>query len=332
MKSISKPLLYLLAMLIWSTGCDSLAEDVAPSNLNDRSDVENFEVYTFPGGTTVINIQEWIVASTPNTSNGKPATFQISQQPQYGNLSLDPRGFAIYEALTSFIQITDHIGFRIVQEDQSVADYLVRIHIASDMASYPCDAGAISDSIAIKTDSHNNLLEVLSNDKICTNAAVLATVSAVPSRGTLNVANNTFTYTPPSGFNGPDYFIYQICQTIEGKGTRCTLAYVYLEVSPTGGDCIPLARDDAYEVAAYTQENGEAAYVVLNVLDNDELCDEVLSTFKITEAAQKGNTYIEDNTLYYQARTGYTGTDSVKYEICNTLGSCSEGRVSLNLL
>ncbi|WP_224997366.1 Ig-like domain-containing protein [Cesiribacter sp. SM1] len=332
MRSIPNLLLCLAAILALSTSCDSLAEDVAPANLNERTDVGNFEVYTFPGGATVINIQEWIVAATPANSNGRPSTFQISQQPQYGNISLDPRGYVIYESFNTITQATDYIGFRIVHEDQSIANYLARIHISSDRAAFPCDAGAISDSIAIKTDSEHNLLDVLSNDRICTDAAVLASVSAIPSRGNLSVINNTFTYTPNAGYNGSDYFIYQICQTIEGKGTRCTLAYVQLEVSPDGGACAPLAKNDEYNIAAYIQEYGEAEYVALDVLENDELCADELSSFTITGAAQKGNTYIEGNKIYYQPGKGYTGADSLRYEICNTAGNCSGSSVSLNLL
>ncbi|AHM63550.1 hypothetical protein D770_26535 [Flammeovirgaceae bacterium 311] len=331
MKCISSLFLYLAVLLVLSAGCDRLGEDVAPANLDGRAGSGSFEVYTYPGGTAVINIQEWIVAATPSNSSGGRSTFQINMQPEYGNLLMDPRGFLIYQSIKSYSQNTDYLGFNIVQDNQTLANYVVKINISDDTEAFPCEAGAIGDSIFIKTDSQTNQLDLLSNDKICSNAAVLTSVSALPGRGTLSLINNIFNFTPTAGFTGSDSFIYQICQTTTGNGTRCTLGYVFLEISPSGGACIPEAREDQYNLAAYTEDSGEAEYVALPVLENDEICGTASMELRISAPAQTGSTYIENNIIYYRTKKGFVGTDSLSYEICNTTGECSESSVSINL-
>lgn len=108
--------------------------------------------------------------------------------------------------------------------------------------------------------SFNNSTELnyASNDNIGTNVSL--TVDDNNLEGTLEVAGNTFNYTPRTGFAGVEEFTYTIC--IEGCSNLCDIATVRLEVGENI-ECMPPTIftpnndgiNDAYQIPCIDTDN-----------------------------------------------------------------------------
>ncbi|WP_369048665.1 Ig-like domain-containing protein, partial [Tenacibaculum sp. UWU-22] len=138
---------------------------------------------------------------------------------------------------------------------------------------------------------------------------------------------STFTYTPNKDYIGPDSFVYEVCDT--GTPQACDEATVVLTVNPLNTtDAIP----DINNTYVDTKVQG-------NVLTNDE--DEEGNTQKVnltnSDSASKagGIVTLNPNGSYvYTPPTGFTGTDTFNYEICDdgTPQACDTTTVTIEVM
>ncbi|MBC7411228.1 MAG: tandem-95 repeat protein [Bacteroidia bacterium] len=118
-------------------------------------------------------------------------------------------------------------------------------------------------------------------------------------------ANGTVTYTPNANYNGPDSFIYEICDN--GTPQLCDTAIVYINVLP-----VPNAKNDTATV-----KNGTSVDIPL--LKNDEGVTE--APVIIINPAQ-GTATVTNGVITYTPKPGFVGVDSLVYVVCNNVGKC----------
>ncbi len=136
-------------------------------------------------------------------------------------------------------------------------------------------------------------------------------VTAPPSNGTAAAnTDGTVTYTPNTGFTGMDTFSYEICDN--GMPALCDNAVVTVTVN-AAPNIAPVAVDDAM----MTQVDMPVIVPVLaNDSDSDGMLD--LTSLSVTAPAANGTAAANtDGTVTYTPNTGFTGTDTFSYEICD---------------
>jgi hypothetical protein len=137
-------------------------------------------------------------------------------------------------------------------------------------------------------------------------------VTNPPSHGTTSTdpLTGSVLYTPNSDFVGVDTFTYQVCDS--GTPVLCATALVTIGVG--GINDLPVANDDSFAASAETR-------VMIPVLQNDSDVDGNLDPGAVTIETNPGHGTVVvnvDGTLAYLPETGYLGTDSLTYRVCDT--------------
>ncbi|MDX2002124.1 MAG: Ig-like domain-containing protein [Chitinophagales bacterium] len=149
-----------------------------------------------------------------------------------------------------------------------------------------------------------------------------------PSNGTVVInSNGTFTYTPNTGYVGPDEFVYTICDN--GVPSLCDTATVHILIQNPANQP-PLARNDINNTLLNTPVSGD-------VSTNDEEPDGDNVTFtQLTPSANGIVTSFDPatGTYTYVPNTGFIGNDSFTYSICDngTPSLCDTATVTITVV
>ena len=151
------------------------------------------------------------------------------------------------------------------------------------------------------------------------------TVTAPPQHGAVICANGACTYTPEPGYSGPDSFEYRVCDT----NNTCDTAVVTIIVGDGDGDADsepPVARDDAV-----TTRPGRP--VIIDVTNNDGDPDGDLDpgSVMVTVPPEHGSVICVEGKCTYTPEPGFTGTDGFEYRVCDSLGACTIGEVTITV-
>ncbi len=158
---------------------------------------------------------------------------------------------------------------------------------------------------------------VLGND---TGAAITVTANTSPAHGAVTVnADGSFTYTPTTGYAGPDSFGY----TITDSAAQTASATVTLTVSQPAA---PVANDDA---AGSTPFNTPLVAPAPGVLGNDTGTG--ISVTANTNPAHGSVTVGGDGSYTYTPTAGYSGPDSFGYTITDGFARTASATVSLSV-
>ncbi len=188
---------------------------------------------------------------------------------------------------------------------------------------------AVADVATISEDGVLNGLSVLLNDS--DPDGNLLTVSLIPvtppSNGVLTLnGNGTYTYTPFANYNGPDSFVYQVC---DNAGTSlCATAIVNLTI--TALNDAPIASND---VASTNEDIGlNGSTVLANDVDPDgnPLTVNTVPLVLPLHGTLNLNT---NGTYTYTPAPNYNGSDSFVYEVCdNAIPSlCNSATVTITI-
>lgn len=149
---------------------------------------------------------------------------------------------------------------------------------------------------------------VMDNDSDPNNDPLTAHVVSGPAAGSVfNFDNATghFTYTPPVGFVGTDYFTYFVTDGTNVSNT----ATVTIEVTNTS----PTAVDDVYTVLMDTQlvvDDAENEGVLANDVDDDT---DGLEAIVVDDVDYGILEFESDGTFTYTPNVGFVGTDYFTY-------------------
>ncbi len=150
------------------------------------------------------------------------------------------------------------------------------------------------------------------------------TVISRPSNGTVSIDPLTgeITYEPDDDFNGADPFTYQICDSL----SVCDVATVTVDVVPVPDP--PVANSDSTSTP-------EDVAVVIDVPGNDFDVDGDLDRATVTIVSQPSNGTVSANSITgavtYTPAENFNGTDTFRYEICDTDGLCDVADVTVNV-
>ena len=162
-------------------------------------------------------------------------------------------------------------------------------------------------------------INVLSNDQATDGDSFTINAFSNPAHGSLSTTTNGFVYVPQSGYVGSDSFTYTICDNDGCDEATVTLTVNCPTVEP---QLPPTANNDVYTATCST--------ATLTVMSNDQSTNgDVFSIDDFTQPAH-GTLVQSGNNLLYTATTGYVGSDSFTYTICDNDG-CDEATVTLTV-
>jgi Bacterial Ig domain/Domain of unknown function (DUF6531) len=166
------------------------------------------------------------------------------------------------------------------------------------------------------------LSTLLANDHDPDNDPLHTSIETFPQHGTITGVANGYLYTSTFGYIGTDSFVYRVCDPSEA----CATATVSLNVQNQS----PVANADTYNVHG-------SAILLPSFLNNDTdpdgdpvtLGDNFHSTF--VSFPTHGNIVGVGIGYLYTPNYGFIGTDSFTYNVCDNLGKCAVGTVTLNI-
>jgi RHS repeat-associated protein len=147
-------------------------------------------------------------------------------------------------------------------------------------------------------------------------------IVSYPAHGTISGVSNGYKfYTPNYGYFGSDTFSYSVCDS----QSQCATGTVTITVS----NGAPVASGESYVV--------RGSVTTARLLSNDSDPD--------GDTLQLGSLYLEEMAAYpahgtvygtyisdmkqYVPHYGYVGPDSFRYNVCDSLGRCTQATVSL---
>jgi len=148
------------------------------------------------------------VLGNDTDGNGDKLTASVVTQPSNGSLDFNADGSFVYTPGSGFTG-TDSFTYRVSDGSVYSAPAQVTIGVADSSVRGPF---AMADSYSVGINSTLNVANVtgvLANDIDTVGRGMTALIVLQPSHGTLALADDgSFTYTPATGYSGPDTFTY----------------------------------------------------------------------------------------------------------------------------
>ncbi len=242
-------------------------------------------------------------------------SLKVETTPQFGKISFNKNGLLIYKADSTRAEGTEFLIYKALNSDskKDKRDTL-KIIITSDFSKTPCNAGAMPDVFPVKINT-TTTLNVLRNDRFCSSIVDSTTLEVIekPLLGTAVVENNRIKYTPKTGLEADDFFLYKICTG--GTTPVCMIAGVRIDVQ--GNGCKTFLLPDFLIV-----NKNNANTQIIKVLDNDKICDNYdKRSLKITIQPRFGKVIVNKNQEIEYTQTANKPTlDDLEYSIVDKDG------------
>ena len=212
-----------------------------------------------------------------------------------------------------FTPSADYVGiatftYRVTDNDGDFDEALVTINVRE--ANHTPIA---NDDIVTVIKNTPKTINVLANDSGLDDGFGSMAIHSHPANGAVIINDNrTVTYTPNNDFIGDDSFEYFI-QDVDGD---YDLATVHLTVIDQP-NAMPVAVDDYRATEMDTP-------VTIDVLFNDYGLEDGVSSVTLASEPSNGVAVVNpDFTITYTPNTGFLGTETFRYQVCDTDGDCS---------
>ncbi|KAF7771211.1 hypothetical protein PCIT_a4271 [Pseudoalteromonas citrea] len=174
---------------------------------------------------------------------------------------------------------------------------------------------ATSDEVTISA-GQEVVIDVLANDTD-SDGDTLEITGATVDFGVVTVSDNKLVYLPPNNLIGTALIQYSIKDG--NGGTSNSTATITLT-----SNSAPVAQDDSAQLV------GESS-LIIDVLSNDFDADgDTLSV--VSAQAASGSVAVNiDNTLTYTPKAGFEGNDIITYQLRDSNGAQSEGKVNITV-
>lgn len=292
--------------------CDTAYVTITVGNGNAPPSAQNDFVQIVVNTSSVI-IPVLNNDNDPNDAINTLSVSAITSNPLHGTATINPNGTITYAPEPDYIG-TDVIVYSVCDDEGACDEATVNITVTPPAAALE----AQPDEAYTQPDTPANIL-VLSNDE---GADIILTGVLPADNGTavINADNNSITYTPNIGFEGIDYFEYQICNP-QGQ---CDQAVVTVYVTTT--NLPPIAANDAFSTDLNVS-------ITINPIVNDS--DPEGQNIMITSVQQpaNGTTFVIDGgaAVVYMPALNFVGTDTFSYTICDNAGLCATALVAISV-
>lgn len=155
-----------------------------------------------------------------------------------------------------------------------------------------------------------------------TNYTSFSVTGAGPTKGSYSISGSNLYYTPNSGQSGKDTFSYKA--TSAGGDSDPATVEVTIGTAPSAN------RNPVATADYVTIPNGAATEI--RVLDNDYDLDGDPLSITATRTVTNAPSWVNPNgTVTYSPTPGYTGADTLSYDLSDGRGGTATGAVILNV-
>jgi hypothetical protein len=284
---------------------------VVAANLSPVASPDNPTVIA--GTSTSINVK-----ANDYEPNGQPMSNPTITTPSpNGTLSVNIDGKILFTPNSGFTGTTSFIYQICDTGTPALCDTALVTVTVAPAVSLVNRAPVAQDDIFSAAMNNSISNAVTSNDSdVDAGQTLIYTQLTLPTQGFLvsfNV-NGTFNYTPLANFAGIDSFKYKVCDS--ASPSMCDTATVYLNLvnNPTNANLVPIATDDVASTTVGTS-------TTINVKSNDiDPNDTPLTNNPTIVGTPVGGTPTvnPDGTITFSPNTGFTGTASFVYSICDS--------------
>ena len=285
--------------------------DVVCTFITALRPVANNDSYSTPINTTLtVNAASGVIANDTGTN----ITLASATSPSHGTASANGTGGAFSYTPTTGFTGTDTFDYTITDVNGTTATATATIQV---------NPVATNDSYSTPADTARTISNLTANDNPTTMTVQSVTT---PSHGTavLN-SDGTVTYTPTTGYVGPDSFSYT---AIDANGRTAT-ATVAMTVAATAADDTATGTPDSPTmVRPLTNDTPSAGAsfdpATLRILDPAS----VTWVTEVTEAGV-GTWKVVGSELKFTPVSGYSGNSSIDYHVTDTASNTVTAKASV---
>ncbi|AGL21292.1 Ig-like domain-containing protein [Actinoplanes sp. N902-109] len=273
---------------------------------NAAPTAENFVISTGYGTAAVID-----VLSTAKDANHDTLTVAGTSVPAHGMVGVNDKTGKLEYVPDEFYSGPDSFTYDVVDGHGGLVTARVDVTVANGVPVAAADSVTAEAKVPL-------IVPVLANDVDPNNDKLTVTIDQAPQHGTAVVnADGTVTYTPATGYLGPDAFHYTVDDGHGGTdGADVTIAVI---------NSAPVAKPDA--ITSPTD-----IPVTITVLDNDsDPNGDAITVTGFTNGGH-GTVTLSGGNLVYAPVRGFTGTDSFTYTISDPSHATATSVVTVTVL
>ena len=283
--------------------------------VNGLAPTTTADSYTTPFNTTLTVAAPGVLANDTTNGGGTMSAVLVSGV-AHGTLTLSANGSVSYTPTTGY-NGPDSFTYRATNTVGNGNIVTVSLTVSAGAPT------AVADTYSTPLNTPLTVAApgVLANDTTNGGGAMTAVLVSGPAHGVLTFnANGSFSYTPTTGYNGPDSFTYRGNNGV-GNGNVVT-------VSITVGAAAPTAVADSYTTAFNTPLTVAAPGVLTNDNTNG---GGSMSAALVTGVAHGTLSFNANGGFTYTPTTGYAGADSFTYRANNGVGNGNTVTVSITV-
>ena len=288
---------------------------VALNTSSPTAPVATADTYSTPFNTALTVAAPGVLAND-NANGGGTMTAVLDSTTVNGTLSLNANGGFTFTPTTGFSGST---SFTYHATNGNGSGNVVTVTIAVNAAA----PTTVNDSYSTPFNTILNVAApgVLGNDATNGGGTMSAVLVTGVAHGALTLnANGSLTYTPTTGYTGPDSFTYRATNGI-GNGNIVT-------VSLTVNAAVPTTVADTYN----TPFNAVLTVAAPGVLANDSTNGGgTMSTLLVTGPAHGNLTMNGNGGFSFTPTAGYNGPDSFTYRATNGIGNGNLATVTISI-
>ena len=244
---------------------------------------------------------------------GDILSYTASQLPVNGTLNLNSNGQFTYTPNSNWFG-SEALSISVCdgQNGCSPSTLLITVSSMNDLPTATPFGLNTNEDVAISA----NLASYVSDVET---SQLSYTIQSMPSSGTFNLASNgSFTFTPSPNYFGSLSTSYQACDA----SNACVTGLITIAVSSIND--APVASNLNITI----NEDQAATGLISGISDVDH--PNLIIT--ITEQAQNGTITILNNGAYtYTPTAHYFGSESIEYSVCDPLGLCATGAITIQI-
>lgn len=221
-----------------------------------------------------------------------------------------------------------------VTSTQTVMRYVATITKVGNSKELPrftvvcmSQAANLMDDLVTVNEDASVIVPIFDNDTDLPNIGVLTTTN--PSNGMVSIDDNgtsnnpnddVVTYTPNPDYNGPDSFDYTICNSF-GDCSTATVTVDVLPIVDAFDDSVSTDIDVQTTISWRANDNDIPTSGTISVTDPSN------GTVVLNNNGTPRNP--SDDDITYMPNSGFTGTDSFDYTVCDSNGNCDTATITV---